>query len=402
MKNILKILPGVLLTVILYSCDKNTDLGEVILVKNPLQIDRINETVEVDTQKLNLNNQDSLNYLKILDLETRDTLITQFVDEDGDGLAELLLFQPQLKSLSEKRFRIIKIAYLKEEDTSARSFSRFVPERTDDYAWENNKVAFRTYGPTARKMIEENIKGGTLSSGIDAWLKKVEYPIIDKWYEKTLSGNGSYHEDTGEGLDNFHVGPSRGVGGTAIKKDSVYLSNTNFDSWKTITNGPIRTSFVLTYDTTLTSGHQFSEEKHISLDYGNNLSKFKIKVNGLDTLAAGLTLHNNEGETAENSKEGWVIYWEPLDGSELGTAIVARDSTFLESEKYVSSKKDLSNMYAHLKPKNGEVEYYAGFGWKESGEFKTKEAWEEYISLFSQKINSPLIVDVVAGNSEDF
>ena len=52
--------------------------------------------------------------------------------------------------------------------------SRFVPERKDDFAFENDKVAFRIYGP-ALKDSKEN-------SGIDCWLKRVDYPTIDKWY----------------------------------------------------------------------------------------------------------------------------------------------------------------------------------------------------------------------------
>jgi hypothetical protein len=78
-------------------------------------------------------------------------------------------------------------------------------------------------------MIEDSIPGGTLSSGVDTWLKKVEYPIINKWYKETLvDKTGSYHEDTGEGLDNFHVGVSRGVGGIAVKNDDKYYFSKNY------------------------------------------------------------------------------------------------------------------------------------------------------------------------------
>lgn len=84
------------------------------------------------------------------------------------------------------------------------AYGRFVPDREDDFAWENDKVAFRVYGPASR--------GVGPVSGVDAWFKKVDYPIIDKWYAERLEGK-SYHEDRGEGYDPFHVGPTRGVGG---------------------------------------------------------------------------------------------------------------------------------------------------------------------------------------------
>ena len=89
---------------------------------------------------------------------------------------------------------------------AARTFARYVPERIDDFAWENDKIAFRAYGPKARK--------GAENSGIDCWLKRVEYPIIDKWYGQM--NTKTYHKDWGEGHDPYHVGSSAGCGGTCI------------------------------------------------------------------------------------------------------------------------------------------------------------------------------------------
>ena len=223
------------------SCDKEKDVwSETYQIENKLEIDRQFETVEIDISKIPLKD------FSITDLETKQDLIFQLVDTNLDGENDVLLFQPKIKANAIKKY-YLTFADDKKDSVINYCYSRFVPERTDDYAWENNKVAFRTYGPTAQKMIEDGVKGGTLSSGIDAWLKRVEYPIINKWYDKHTTGKGSYHEDSGEGLDNFHVGISRGVGGIAVKSDSIYSYSKNFSSWKTITNGPIRTSFILDY-----------------------------------------------------------------------------------------------------------------------------------------------------------
>jgi hypothetical protein len=101
------------------------------------------------------------------------------------------------------------------------AYGRFVPEREDDFTWENDKVAFRVYGPSS---------GGKGSvSGVDPWFKKVDYSIIDKWYANFLQ-DISYHEDHGEGYDIYHVGPSRGVGGTAIWVDGVAYAAAMFKS----------------------------------------------------------------------------------------------------------------------------------------------------------------------------
>ncbi|MCL7765340.1 DUF4861 domain-containing protein [Polaribacter sp. Z014] len=364
------------------SCDKEKDVfSETFEVKNNLNLDRAFETVEIDISKIPL--EDFL----LVDLKTKERIITQLVDTDLDGQNDILLFQPKIKANSSKKY-YLTFAETTKESAPVHCYSRFVPERTDDYAWENNRVAFRTYGPVAQKMIEDGVKGGTLSSGIDGWLKRVDYPIINKWYKKTTEGKGSYHKDTGEGLDNFHVGTSRGVGGIAVKVDTSFYFSKNFTSYKTITTGPIRTSFVLTYANWDANGKEISETKHISLDYGQNLSRFEIELKGTDVVSAGLTLHKKKGITAQH--KNWISYWEPLDDSELGQGIVATDAYFINSEKYLTSKKDESNLFMDLRVVNNKVVYYAGFGWKKSNQFKNQQEWESYLNDFSLKIKNPL------------
>ena len=368
--------------------------SKIITISNPLKIDREYETVEVSKSVLGLKASETLEKFRVREVGTMAILISQCVDENGDGISDVLLFQPKIKASESKKYELILNNDSKTKEPIAFCFSRFVPERIDDYAWENNKVAFRTYGPVAQKMTENNVKGGTLTSGIDAWLKRVEYPILNKWYEKYTNGTGTYHKDTGEGLDNFHVGDSRGIGGIAVKIDTMYYYSKNFTSWKTITTGPIRTSFVLTYADWDAAGKKITEVKHISLDYGSFLSKFEIAVSGTNSISAGITLHNNDGKTEGTLNEGWIDYWQPIDDSELGTGIVFPKNTANSFEKYVVAKKDLCNLYVNLKVKENKVIYYTGFGWKKQGEFTTKEAWEKYLSQYATKINNPLIIKV--------
>jgi hypothetical protein len=368
------------------SCDKKATPISNIEIKNNLNIDREFETVEIDVSSFNLD--ENLSYV-ILDENTNKEIISQVIDNDLDGKDDILIFQPKIKANSSKKY-ILTSTEIKKDSVPVYCYSRFVPERTDDYAWENNRVAFRTYGPVAQKMIEESIPGGTLSSGIDAWLKRVEYPIINKWYKKNTLDIGAYHKDSGEGLDNFHVGTSRGVGGTAVKIDTSFYFSKNFTSYKTITTGPIRTSFVLTYADWDANGTKISETKHISLDYGQNLSRYEIDVKGTETISVGLTLHKKDGKISASNN--WINYWEPFDDSELGQGMVTEDAYFINSEKYVTSKVDQSNHFANLNVINGKVIYYAGFGWKKSNQFKTQKEWENYLEDFSKKINTPLEV----------
>lgn len=385
-----KIFTCLLSLIIVASCSRKEKTPS-ILVKNTLDIARSFETVELTKSFIKV---EDLTTLGIRDAETGQLQVTQTVDNDGDGVIDVILFQPQMKPLSEKTFDIVTVTESEKPKAPELCYSRFVPERTDDYTWENNRVAFRVYGPTAQKMIEDGDPNGTLSSGVDAWLKKVEYPIINKWYKKTTDGTGTYHEDTGEGLDDFHVGVSRGVGGIAAKVDTTYYYSKNYTKWRTITTGPLRTSFYLEYGDWDAAGKTIKESRVMSLDLGNNLTKFTISLNGIDTISAGLTLHEKDGNVVGNKEEGWLSYWQPLGESELGTGIVAQKNTFLGFETYDTNAKDLSNAYANLKVKNNSVTYYAGFGWKESKQFNDEQEWENYLSLFSKRINNPLEVDL--------
>lgn len=372
------------------NCAQKTET-KFILIKNKLNTERSFETIELTKEFLKV---DDLSTVGISD-ESGQLQLTQLVDTNGDGIFDELLFQPKIGASSEKKYEIIQLSEEEQPKNEVVCYSRFVPERTDDYAWENDKVAFRSFGPAAQKMAEKNIKGGTLTSGIDAWLKKVDYPIIDKWYKKTVEGNGSYHKDTGEGLDNFHVGISRGVGGIAAKIDNSYYFSKNFTEWKTITTGPIRTSFYLEYADWYTDGNTIEESRIVSLDLGSNLTRFSLSLSGISEISAGLTLHEKDGVVTGNNEKGWVSYWQPHGDSELGTAIVASPNSFIGFEKYDTEQKDASNAYAHLKVENGNIVYYAGFGWKESGQFKNKLEWENYLNDFSDKLETPLIISLI-------
>lgn len=379
-------------SIIAFSCEEKLKNNQRIVVKNTMDTNRSFETVSVDMASLQLVNVKGS--IVLLDTENKTEITSQQVDSDGDGEMDAILFQPEIAANSEKVYELTFSEATKQKDSVPACYSRFVPERTDDYAWENNRVAFRTYGPTAQKMIEDGVKGGTLSSGIDAWLKRVDYPIINKWYKKELETDGSYHKDDGEGLDNFHVGISRGVGGIAKKTDTTYYISRNFTSWKTLSTGPIRASFILSYADWDAAGNKISEEKKISLDYGSNLSKFEISLKGTDTISAGLTLHEKDGEVGVNQENGWVSYWEPHEDSELGTAIVVPENKMVSHEHYETDRKDESNLFAHIKINDGKAIYYAGFGWKKSGQYTNKAEWEAYVNEFAKRLNNPLEVTI--------
>ena len=379
------------LTIVLMVSCKN-ELRTTIAITNELDMPRTFETVELTKTELKLTDKDNLEDYGLVDLNQK-LQIVQYVDSDDDGKTDVLLFQPKIKAKDHSDFTLIK----KEKEITEKvvCYSRFVPERTDDYAWENDKVAFRVYGPTAQKMKEENIEGGTLSSGVDCWLKRVDYPIINKWYKKYSKKTGTYHEDTGEGLDNFHVGISRGCGGISAKMDSIYYNSKNFISYKTISTGPIRTQFSLEYADWDVNGKLVKESRVITLDKGNQLSKFEISLKGIDKISIGLTLHKNDGEISKNKEKGWMSYWENLDDSEIGTTVLVQSpNDIIGFETYISKTDDTKNQYLEIKLTDNKILYYAGFGWKKAKDIQNNEQWTKYLNEFSLRLQSPLQISI--------
>ena len=57
---------------------------------------------------------------------------------------------------------------------SAKVYGRYVPERKDDFAWENEYAAFRMYGAA--------LKPENPSNGVDLWLKNSPALVIDTMY----------------------------------------------------------------------------------------------------------------------------------------------------------------------------------------------------------------------------
>lgn len=374
---------------------ENKDYLDVEVFNN-LEFDR-KEIVSVSRSQLSsLLNGRQENELRITGEGTGEVLRTQWIDYNTDGEADGLLFQAEVGAKSTSRYRIVMDSSLAVPETNVVAYSRFVPERTDDYAWENDKVAFRTYGPTGQREALAGVSGSTLSSGIDLWFKRTDESIIDKWYSEHLKAPGYYHQDHGEGYDPYHVGASRGTGGSGIwVEDSLRVSQ-NFTAHRTIADGPLRTVFELDYDPWSEFG--VKETKRISLDLGSQFSKFEVSINSdedIPNYAVGISLHDNEGQAAINEEKGWVRHWETIDGAGVGEALLMDpkviDSAFINRSK----TRDQSNLLVLAQPEDQKVIYYGGFTWEKAGEIETVEEWEEHLEKFSSTLEAPLEVKIV-------
>ncbi|MCK0146725.1 DUF4861 domain-containing protein [Arenibacter sp. F26102] len=384
-----------LVAMVAVSCSNPTEKEKLTLqVKNGLNIPRA-EVVSLSTQKLkNFLENEKKEHLRIRKEDSNDYQRTQWIDYDQDGTDDELLFEAEVAANSVSKYIITLDSTKMAQESDVVAYSRLVPERTDDYTWENDKVAFRTYGPTGQKEALEGVPGSTLSSGIDLWLKRTKQSVINKWYSEHLKTPGYYHIDHGEGYDPYHVGGSRGTGGIGIyKNDSIYVSQ-NFTEARTIADGPLRTVFELDYAPW--SEYGLRETKRISLDLGSNFSKFEIVLSPekeVPNIAIGITLHENEGEAKLNENEGWFRYWETMDGTYLGEGIVI-DTSVVDTAFVRESKiTDQSNLLVIAKPK-GSLTYYAGFSWAKSGQISKVEDWDNILSQQAKIIANPLDLSI--------
>lgn len=261
------------------------------------------------------------------------------------------------------------------------TFARFVPERADDFAWENDVIAFRAYGPALRS--------GAENSGVDCWLKRVDYPIIDKWYKQALRENKSYHQDHGEGLDNYHVGSSAGCGGTALWINDERVALETFTEWKITLQTPVKTTFELQYQSEI-NGDVYQEIKEISIELGQHLYQVRSHFykNGAIApnleIAIGLTTHDGKAKVQFNEHQGWLSAWEAIGDSQLGTGIklspdVIERAVLIESH----GEKDKGHAVFIAKTnQQGELVYHAGYGWEKAQYITSERQWQDYLTSF--------------------
>ncbi len=260
---------------------------------------------------------------------------------------------------------------------ASRAFGRHVPERMDDFAWENDRIAFRMYGPALAAT-------GEISSGIDVWAKRTHALVIDRWY-----AGGDYHSDHGEGLDFYKVGPSRGCGGLARRVDGVDHVSGNYVRWRRLANGPLRVAFELDYAPWGAKGSEVAETKRISLDAGSDFSLIRSRFGG-DVAGVPTPGINGDGEPGADPQGRWMALWgkpDPAHGS-IGCAIV------LAQGKGRAEQRAGQRWLVPDGAQGREFAYYAGATWSLGNGIRDAKAWERAASEFARRIAAPIRVEV--------
>jgi hypothetical protein len=373
----------------LWAATPAASAGKVsVTVGNELALARPSETIVLDaTEVVRLLAIKDARRVHVTDAKSGKELLTQVVDLDGDGVLDQLLFQVDLAAGESRRLALTEGEPLHAKASDFRAYGRFVRERFDDFAWENERVAHRMYG----KALETWLLEPLTSSTVDVWCKRTRRLVVNDWY---MADN--YHSDSGEGADFYSAGTSRGCGGSGLWVGGRLWSSRNFVQSRVIANGPLRVVFELVYEPWMVAGQRVAEVKRISLDAGQQLNRFESRyllVGGNEVIFA-TGLKKAAGATIASKKEAaWLRSWEAIkgDNGNLGLAIVMDPAALVEVRE-----DEGNNLMVAKAPAGQPAVYYAGSAWDRGGDIADAAAWDVYLDRWAERLRSPVTVKLMA------
>ncbi len=257
--------------------------------------------------------------------------------------------------------------------------ARYVPERADDFIWENDLVCYRAYG--------EALEGNPTAPGFDVWVKTPGKLVADERYRLELEEGQSYHIDHGNGKDCYKVAVSLGAGASSpLVGGQLIYPATNYRSWEILEESADKVVFVLSYPEWEVDGKMVSLDKKITVNAGSYFCEVEDSYKGdFDTLTIAAGIFNHEPEDPEQTTMIGIdrlAIWEhasdtsvePEDGM-IGVAVVMPDADAvypLETNKpHLVAVKDIAN---------GEtLKYSFGSCWSK-GDIKTDGEWLDLVN----------------------
>lgn len=291
---------------------------------------------------------------------------------------------------------------------------RIYPDRSDDLAWENDKCAWRMYGPQMH---------GKGVSGFDTFAKNVTYPIQDALYNSELTsyainsqlkkaGRGSewpqihrdrytYHRDRGQGMDAYTVGNTLGAGAPALLDGDNLIMPDVYEKAEITENGPLR----FTVRLQMYAQDGIKETRIITQDKGTHLAKIEVTYDGAKAntpVASGIVVHKSQPKAyVINKKEGYITYSDALDtpqGQNGQLFIACYYPKKMKAIKYQPLSEEKAGGIGHVLgvttlSQEKTFTYYAGSAWSKY-DVPTMTVWEQLIRHYANNIKNPLKVTI--------
>jgi hypothetical protein len=295
------------------------------------------------------------------------------------------------------------------------------PERKDDFAWENDRGAYRVYGPALERT-------GERSYGIDVWTKNTPELVVDdryyiedvvtipridsiyrhNWHVRdSIYRTISYHYDHGHGLDPYRVGASLGCGAPALMIGDSIVMPYCFERYEILDEGPLRFSVRLEQSPRMVCGVRVVENRLITLDKGSNFCKMEVWYVGVSrlseiastantagllgkvTLCSGIVLQPEDRESYVLG-ENYVSYTDPTDQPDVHQAPLYVAALFPNGT--VTTRKQDNHVLGIVNDYDGKLyTYYFGSAWSKY-DVRTEEEWKARIEWFLRGLKEPLVV----------
>lgn len=404
------ILSAAVLTIGMVSCKKET--GMMVTVSNPLLMERLEEMVEVSADDV---------YKKLNLTDTSEFII---VDENNLEVPYQITYDGNIifpASVGAESTSVYKFKLGEPAPVNTLVYGRHYPERLDDIAWENDKAAYRAYGPALQATGEK-------AYGYDILTKSVSELVVEDRYARDLDSDArakikelresgkneeaqeladaiSYHIDHGNGMDCYAVGPTLGGGTSALMPDSVIAYPYCYKEYEILDNGPLRFTVKLEYNPmTIAADTNVVETRIIQLDRGSHLNKATVNYSSVSKdypVAAGIVLHEAHPDRYYTDRDnGYVSYADPTTDIKADNGIVYVGLVLpnnMEAAKVQKFEKPVGGALGHLlgistyQPGYDFV-YYWGSAWSKCGFDDDK--WNQYLKEYSLKVKNPLVVTV--------
>jgi hypothetical protein len=292
---------------------------------------------------------------------------------------------------------------------------KMYPERVDDIAWENDRTAYRLYGPALQR-------SGEKAYGIDVWVKNTPDLEVDNRYRVELSNHAkiqqltkegktaeakqmeiatTYHFDHGYGLDCYKVGPTLGCGTPALMENGKLVMPYSYKDYKILDNGPLRFTVELVYNPSSANGDKnIIEHRLLSLDKGSNFNKMTVWYEGLSRpadIAAGVVVHEEDTQSIKCGRD-FVAYADPTDNpaaQNFQIYVAALFPNGISETKPLFYDKPANGVAGHVVgiQKNysnaQKYTYYFGSAWSKN-DVRNFEEWILRINGFLDALHSPL------------
>ncbi|MEN9362593.1 MAG: Unsaturated rhamnogalacturonyl hydrolase YteR [Verrucomicrobiota bacterium] len=190
-----------------------------------------------------------------------------------------------------------------------RVLARVVPERFDDFSFENDLIAGRFYSSRLKDKVAP-------VGAIDVWCKNTPALVTAEWFKK-----GDYHQDHGQGGDFYSCHGSLGAGGLGyLLPEGTLVPSPAYDQARIVSQSFDEVVFELSYPAVQVGSASIVETRRGSLKAGSRClelsSRFEVKgeASGIRVVAA---LASRKGaQTAEAA--GQLLQWEKADGKDSG------------------------------------------------------------------------------------